>query len=502
MDPTVAAPTPDRVASSQSGIDSGQPHSAVSDEELLATINQMLRRAWQEAGMGPSPPATDSEWCRRVYLDIVGRIPSIEELDAFLRDRPRDKRARLVDRLLGEEYIEQYARNWTTIWTNTLVGRSGGQTPGSLVNREGLQQFLRRAMLHNKPYDQIVEELLSAEGANTPGEEGFNGAVNFLLDNLDENGVTAAAKTGQIFLGVQIQCTQCHNHPFNEWQQDQFWGLNAFFRQARGVSLMDGAAPRSARLEDVDFAGELGDPQEAEIFYELRNGQLRAAYPTFIDGVPINPSGLVDQVNRRDELARLVVQSPYLGQALVNRIWSHFFGYGFTKPVDDMGPHNSPSHPELLERLGAHFVAGGHDLKRLLRVIALTDAYSLSSRFGPKYGNQSDDPSQGTPAWFSHFYLRQLTAEQLYDSLLAITDAHRTQGSFEEQQRLKEQWLEQFTIAFGTDDNEEATTFNGTITQALMMMNGDLTRRATTAEPGTFLHQLATTRRSGHVERL
>ncbi|MEX2560494.1 MAG: DUF1549 domain-containing protein, partial [Pirellulales bacterium] len=363
MDPT-AAPTPDRVASSQSGIDSGQPYSAVSDEELLATINQMLRHAWQEAGMGPSPPATDSEWCRRVYLDIVGRIPSIEELEAFLRDRSRDKRARLVDRLLGEEYIEQYARNWTTIWTNTLVGRSGGQTPGSLVNREGLQQYLRRAMLHNKPYDQIVEELLSAEGVNTPGEEGFNGAVNFLLDNLDENGVTAAAKTGQIFLGVQIQCTQCHNHPFNEWQQDQFWGLNAFFRQARGVNLMDPAAPRSARLEDVDFAGELGDPREAEIFYELRNGQLRAAYPTFIDGAPINPSGLVDQVNRRDELARLVVQSPSLGQALVNRIWSHFFGYGFTKPVDDMGPHNSPSHPELLGRLGAHFAAGGHDLKR------------------------------------------------------------------------------------------------------------------------------------------
>src|SRR6185503_8758799 len=114
------------------------------------------------------------------------------------------------------------ARHWATIWTNLLIGRSGGTQPGSLVNREGLEQYLRRALVHNKPYNKTVFELLSADGSNTPGTADFNGAVNFLLDNLQENATTATAKTAQLFLGQQIQCTQCHNHPFNnEWQQNQ-----------------------------------------------------------------------------------------------------------------------------------------------------------------------------------------------------------------------------------------------------------------------------------------
>ncbi|HVW37034.1 MAG TPA: DUF1553 domain-containing protein, partial [Pirellulales bacterium] len=137
------------------------------------------------------------------------------------------------------------------------------------------------------------------------------------------------------------------------------------------------------------------------------------------------------------------------------------------------------------------FAGSGFDLKRLLRWIALSEAYGLSSKFGSKFGNAADDPTTGAPPLFSHFYLRQMTAEQLYDSLLVATEAHAAQGNYEQQQRTKDEWLEQFAIAFGTDENDEATTFDGTIAQALVMMNGELTKKATSAASGGFLSKVA-----------
>jgi hypothetical protein len=292
---------------------------------------------------------------------------------------------------------------------------------------------------------------------------------------------------------VQIQCTQCHGHPFNQWKQNRFWELNAFFRQAKAVPAMRGSELFAVRLVDEDFAGEgqTPDPQEAEIYYEERNGLMHAAYPVFLDGTESERSGLVNDVRRRDELARWIVRSDEFAQAIVNRMWAHAFGYGFTRPIDDLGPHNPVSHPELLARLGREFAGSGFDLKRLLRWITLSEAYGLSSKFGSKFGNAADDPTTGTAPLFSHFYLRQMTAEQLYDSLLIATEAHAAQGNYEQQQRAKDEWLEQFAIAFGTDENDEATTFDGTIAQALEMMNGELTKKATSAASGGFLSKVA-----------
>jgi hypothetical protein len=171
-------------------------------------------------------------------------------------------------------------------------------------------------------------------------------------------------------------------------------------------------------------------------------------------------------------------------------MWQHFLGYGFTKPVDDLGPHNSPSHPVLLDYLGEQFRQHSFNLKELIRWIVLSEPYALSSRITPQ--NRADDPLLGEVPKFSHFYLRQMRAEELYESLLVATQAHKSRGSYEEQERQKDQWLQQFVLAFGTDEGDETTTFNGTIPQALMMMNGDLVKKAIQTEPGTFLHTLAT----------
>jgi hypothetical protein len=479
----------------------------------VAAINQAIRRGWSDQGVSPSPQASDGEWCRRVYLDLIGRIPTVEEFRAFSTDRDESKRQKLVDRLLGDEYLEEFALHWTTQFTNLLIGRTGGNDRDSLANRDGMQQYLRRAFQRNKPYDQLAHELITATGSCQPGDSDFNGAANFLADKMAEGGVQATAKTAEIFLGLAVQCTQCHNHPFNEYKQNQFWELNAFFRQTRieRQEVMDGGNTRRyARVVDRDFAGEGGDPTKAELYYELRNGKLKVAYPVFVDGTALvdkyadkgedfGDSGYLEDVHRRRELADLVIGSREFSEATVNRIWSIFLGYGFTKPVYDMGPHNPPSHPELLNELAVAFRESSFDVKQLMRWITLSEAYSLSSRM--TRDNQSDDPNLGARPLFSHFYLRQMEPEQLYESLLTATGAAESLG-YRQREETKRRWLGQFNTAFGTDDNSESTTFNGSIPQALMMMNGDLVRQATACEPGSFLHRVATDNKLANAKKI
>ena len=373
-----------------------------------------------------------------------------------------------------EEYVAEFAENWSGIWTNILLGRTGGTTNRDLANREGMTKYLRDAFARGKSYRDLAYELIAAEGTTVPGTEGFNGATNFLVNKLDEKAALATAKTAQVFLGTQVQCTQCHDHPFNRWKQNQFWELNAFFRQTTALRRFRPGTRDVAYVEltNQDFSGERGDPAEAEIFYEERNGILKSAYPVFIDGHALsNRSGYLREANRRESLAQLIVQADEFDRAIVNRLWAHFLGYGFTKPIDDLGPHNPPSHPELLETLSQAFRQSGYHLKPLMTWIVLSQPYALSSRVGQD--NVTDDPQLGDIPKFSRFYLRQVRAEELYRSLLTATQVDRQRGTPEERQRAQERWLRQFRIAFGNDEGGDTTTFNGSITQSLMMFNGD-----------------------------
>jgi hypothetical protein len=524
----------------QPGFDAAHPRQAEAEYgaagDMAARIDELVRAGWDAHSATPSRRAEDGEWCRRIYLDLVGRIPTVEELQTFTRVKSRAKREELVDRLLGEEYADEYARNWKTIWTNLLIGRTGGTNRQSLTSREGMMEYLEGCFLENKPYHEMVRELVTATGGARPGMDDYNGAVNFLVEKLDEGGVQAAAKTAQIFLGMSVQCTQCHNHPFNEHKQNQFWELNAFFRQTRvEVEPYENNEQRRATVADVDFAGEgrmLGVDNRREIFlenrggklvdryleainsaplfYELRNGQLAAAYPAFVDGTALaekfadkgpefGNSGRLEQVHRRRELAKMILDSPSLEAAAVNRMWAHFFGYGFTKPVDDMGSHNPASHPELLAELARAFRSSGFDMKQLMRWIVLSKPYALSSKVGS--GNKEDDPALGRPPLFSRFYVRQMEAEQLYESLLAATQADAGMKKFDAE-AMKLRWLEQFNTNLGNDEGTEKTTFNGSIPQALTMMNGELVRRAGGTDSGGFLDKVANNERLTNREKI
>jgi hypothetical protein len=464
----------------------------------IALVNQQIREGWKAHELSPAPPATDGEFCRRLFLDLMGRVPSSDELSKYLGSKSANRKLELVNQLLGDGYVDDYAHNWSTLWTNILIGRTGGTGKKATISRPGLQFALKRAFQKNMTYDRLVYELIAADGVSKRGEKGFNGFVNFLAGHMADNGVEATARTAQIFLGIQVRCTQCHNHPFNDYKQNQFWEMNAFFRQTKveqhfsvdGEGKKKKKALQFVELLNKDFAGEDKNPTEAMLFYELRNGKMAGALPVFVDGTPLPVrSGYVKDVNRRTELAKLMIRSDDLARAIVNRMWGHFLGYGFTKPVDDMGPHNPASHPELLDRLATELRTNSYDLKQLIRWIVLSEPYGLSSMTDAH--NSKDDPAIGEKPMFSHFYLRQMRAEELYESLLLVTEAQKSKERQQDQQDLKEKWLSQFTVAFGTDDNEETTTFNGTIQQSLMMMNGELMRQAINIDKGGFLQRIA-----------
>ncbi len=475
---------------------------ASSDEEIIAKINAFVKQGWIDNGVTPSERADDGEFARRVTLDVVGRIPAYQRLVQFLNDSSPDKRARLVDELLDEP---DYAEQFSTIWGNLLIGRANNRR----TNRGVLERWIKRQFEKNARYDQFVYDLISAEGNSEQ-----NGAVGFLAAHLNENAVPATAITARLFLGLQVQCTQCHNHPFNDWKQSQFWGMNAFFRGTRRQGM------GNAQRNDFDLTD---NDAESIVFFEKRSGLMEAITRQFVDGtLAVSESG----DSPRKQLAKLVIDpsKPYLSRAAVNRMWSHFLGSGFTRPIDDMGPHNPPSHPELVDFLAQEFQTAGYDQKRLIRWIAASDAYNLTSRFHSRHdhaplapavrgegpgvrgssasrptsdptneetvGNTADDPASGNTPLFSRVYVKPFTAEQLYDSLLVATEAHKAGRNYDQSEKQRTEWLGQFIRTFGTDENDESSSFNGTVPQALVMMNGELVRNALSGANGSFLRRV------------
>ncbi len=450
-------------------------------DPLIGEINQLIRLGWVDNGVEPSEVADDAEWIRRVFLDIVGHVPSGKQVEDFMRDKNEAKRSKLIEKLIEDP---AYVRNQTAVWTNTLIGRA---TPDK-TNRAALEKFLRESFAKNRPWNEIVYDLIASEGRFDE-----NGAVNYVLAQLqlnpdsEEYVVEATAKTARIFLGLQVQCTQCHNHPFNEWKQNQFWEFNSFFRQTLRVD-HEKYNPQTGQMDD-DYSELKRRNFEGPVFYENRAGVVMVAYPKYF-GTELDP-GLA--TNRRAEFAKAITKDDsqkLVAKAMVNRTWGHFFANGFTRPVDDMGPHNPASHPELLDRLTDEFVKSSYNTRKLASWICNTEAYNLTSRFNGKK-NEIDNPANGELALFSHMYVKPMQVEQLYESLLVATNANAAgQGSFESAQSQREDWMQQFMRIFGADDAEDPTMFSGTIPQALLMMNGPLVQNAVSAEKGSYLNDV------------
>ncbi len=449
-----------------------------SSDPLISYINEQIRQGWTDNEIKASPVADDAEWLRRVYLDVAGHVPSGKVLEEFMKDKDPAKRSKMVDTLLADS---GYVRNFTTYWTNTLIGRT---TPDK-TNRGALEKFLRESLAKNRPWNEISYDLLSSEGRFDE-----NGAVNYLLaqlqlnPNSDEYPVEATARSARIFLGLQVQCTQCHNHPFNDWKQNQFWEFYSFFRQMQREDHEKYNA-KTGQM-DEDYSELVRRNFEGPVYYDTRAALTLVAYPKYF-GTEVEQGA---ETNRRDELAKLITKddsNKWLARAMVNRMWGHYFANGFTRPIDDMGPHNPASHPELLERLTDEFIKSGYDLKQLTRWICNTEAYNLTSRYNSK--NEIDNPANGEVPLFSHMYVKPMQVEQLYESLLVATSADSAgAGSFEASQDQREQMKRQFMQIFGGNDDEDPSVYSGTIPQALLMMNGALVKSATSGDKGSYLN--------------
>lgn len=435
--------------------------------EQVTFINSEIERMWKENEITPAERCSDYEFIRRASLDIIGRIAKIDEIKQFLSDPPKLRRSRLIERLLASD---EFPHHFATTWTTLLLTRSAPK-----VTHDQMYLYLFDELAKKEPdWSKVATDLITATG-----DSNENGAVNFILmhmgeqikDSPGDNGkfdmVPVTSRTTKLFLGLQTQCTQCHDHPFNDvWYQKHFWGINAYFRQANapnGRPMMGNDKKNEVMRGNYRLVDDTGLNKEGIVSYERRNAVLLYTKPRFLDGTKISSTS---KKTRREELAEMITTSPYFGKAFVNRTWGHFFGISFTKDsVDDFGEHNPISHPELLKKLGEDWSQKyKHNPRDLIRWICNSKAYGLSS-----VANKTNI-TRDSKRFFSRMLLKAMTPEQLFESLMVATQSQAASNS-EDRKKLREQWLNRLVVNFGDDEGNEQS-FNGTVVQALLLMNG------------------------------
>jgi hypothetical protein len=423
-----------------------------------ADVDRMLATEWRKRNIVPSSAVDDERFLRRVSLDIIGRIPTLEEMDRFESDRSEWRRRKVVATLLASP---GYAEHWTNYWEDVLLL---DKTKAKFVDRAEFRKFLHGEFERNAPWNDVVQELLSARGANrasaangTEDSSRVNGAVNWLLQYRD-NPQDLAGKTASTFLGVKIQCAQCHDHKTEKWKQTDFQRFAACFANMKAVQT------------DVDMKSspvtliEVGRPA----LPRKKNPELApiaAAPPTALDGTDFS-----SEDDRRGALAAWTTspRNPWFAKAFVNRMWGYFMGRGFVEPVDDFRASNPAELSELLEALANDFSSHGFDVKRLVQLITATTAYQLSA--APSAGGATSEP----PALFSRYPLKPLGPDELLDSIAIATDLDEvlSKQRGDDIEKAKEQLRKQFNFLFDIDEESHGTSYEGTIPQALMLMNG------------------------------
>jgi hypothetical protein len=486
--------------------DAKAPVGEAASKERLDYIDTMVADVWKENGLSPAAEATAGEFVRRASLDLVGRIPTLEETKASLGVKPNE-RAKLIDRLLASP---EFGSNLANIWVKLLI-------PDELndprdVSRDLLHAWLEREFNRNRPWNEVVHELISATGRWDESP-----AVNFILANQENgNSTRTTATVTKLFLGVQTQCAECHDHPGKTWTQDQFHGLNAFFvgtREQRATQPSNRQMTDFWTLEDVPFQ----QVARRGVHFERRNGLSEFTEPKYLDGRDWKALGGVkagvgedvaeflrsqngqsQPVLLRRQLADVVTsrENPYFARAIVNRVWYQLMGHSFIKDVDDFDNGvDEPTMPELLDKLSDDFLASGYDLKRLYKWIALSKPYAQSSK-------RKSKNAEDAVGFFSFQLVKPMTPDQLYDSLLTLTEIDRASASANSADE-RRRFINEINQTFGTEEVPTAApTYDGTITQSLMLMNSPLIHRVCSCVPGSALHRLVTDKSTNDKERI
>jgi len=439
---------------------------------LAAQLDKHVAAKWTASKVTPSAQADDSEWVRRAYLDLTGRIPDILAARDFIENPDKNKRAKLIEKLLADD---RYPLHWATVWRVWWMPATAAEAQNQYLSL-GFENWLQGQLKKNASYDSMVKDVLTA----TQG--GYNGPYTFYTaaQNRPEN---IASSVSRMFLGVKLECAQCHNHPFSKWKRQQFWEFAAFFTEV-GVRPID---PTNPRVRPQPYTpGEIDIPGTDK--------KVKAKFP---DGKEMKEERgtraiLADWMTAKD--------NPYFARAAVNRVWEYLLGTGLVEPVDEESEENLPSHPEIMDLLAKQFAAHDYDLKYLISTITLTRAYQLSSK--------QTNSAQADARLFARMRVRGLSPEQLYDSLAVATgqkdednsalDAYGRFRNFNVNSP-RYDFLRRFP------NQDKRTEQQTSILQALFLMNGKLVADATSLEHNKNLEILAqakSVRTSRRIEQL
>ncbi len=424
----------------------------LADETIVEAIDAAIRAGSADLGLAVAPRADDLTICRRVSLALTGRIPSLEEIRAIEAHPESERVDAWIETLLNER---RYADFVAERFARAFVGTEGG--PFIIYRRRRFVSWLSDQLLEGRPYDAIVRDLIASEGLWT--DKPANNFVTVAFDNEQEriDPDRLAARVARAFLGVRIDCAQCHDHPFQDWTQRDFQGLAAFFGQTRN-----------------GFTGIHEDPQASYRAVDLETGDEEPIDPR----VPFLETLLPEGNTRRERLAGWLISpgNPALARVTVNRVWAILFGRPLVDPVDDLEAVDEIPAP--LELLADDFVTHGYDLKRLIRIITATEAFRRASAMEP-------EPTWDHEAAWAVFPLVRLRSEQVAGALLQASALE----TLDEDSHILAQILTvtrtgQFVDRFGDPGADEFVETCTTIPQRLLMMNGEIVREA--IEPGLF----------------
>lgn len=352
-------------------------------------IDDLVLKQLRRLNLKPSPDATDSQFIRRVFLDTIGTLPTIEEVERFAADAREDKRDRLIDELLERPEFVDY---WTYKWSDLLL------INGQLLRPEAVKayyQWIHDEVAQNRPWDEFVQRIVTARGSSLD-----NGATNFFA--LHQSPEDMTENTSQAFLGLSIGCARCHNHPLEKWTNNQYYAMANLF----------------ARVRAKGWGGDSRNGDGKRTLVVLPRGDLiqpltgKPQPPTPLDGEPL---AFDDESDRRLHLAQWLTspENPYFARAITNRVWANFMGVGLVEPIDDLRASNPASNAELLQRMAEYLTQQDFDLKALMRLILQSKTYQRSSQALPE--------NQAERRFYSRYYPRRLMAEVLLDAISTVT---------------------------------------------------------------------------------
>lgn len=435
-------------------------------------VDDLVYQKLQTLNVTPSPPASEATFLRRVFIDIIGRLPTAKETRNYLADKSSNKRAALVESLLARP---EYVDHWANQWADLLRPNPYHVGIKATFNYD---HWVREQFRQNRPYDEFVRELLTARGSSFR-----NGAVVFFRNRRKPEELTTM--TSQLFLGVRLECAKCHHHPFEKWGQDDFYSFAAFFarlsRKGRGIS-----APISGD-EEMIFPGKKGS-----VSHPL-TGEVLPPRPLF--------GSAADTTEMKDPREALVDWmtadgAEFFSRVQVNRVWASLMGRGIVEPVDDLRSTNPPTNEPLLAALAEHFREKGYDQKDLIRTIVSSHVYSLRSL--PNETNVADTRN------YSRHYRRRMRAEVLLGAVDDVTGVASTYAATPIGSRPNQLWTTRvdsiFLDTFGRPNENEDPPCERleetTVTQTLHLMNSPLVHRKVT-DTKSLASQLAASKLTG-----